>query len=86
MSKPSRPGVDQFWESADRNGSDQDPVERELDERVDALARYRRLIAEAQANGRDEAAEILMRQHDREAETVNRLRSILTRSTGPGRD
>jgi hypothetical protein len=80
MSALRRPGVDQFWESADRDGSSQNPIERELDERVDALVRYRRLIAEAQDSGRDEAVDLLMRQHDREAATVERLRSILARA------
>ena len=73
----SRPGLDQFWEKADRTDSGQHPLERELDERVDALARYRRLIAEAQQNGRDEAVEILMRQHDREEASVARIREAL---------
>ncbi len=78
MNAPTRrPGLDQFWEKADRADSGQHPLERELDERVDALARYRRLIAEAQQNGRDEAVEILMRQHDREAAAVARLREAL---------
>lgn len=77
MHTPRRPGLDQFWEKADRSDSGQHPLERELDERVDALARYRRLIAEAQQNGRDEAVEILERQHDREREAVERLREAL---------
>ncbi len=78
MNMPTRrPGLDQFWEKADRSDSGQHPLERELDERVDALVRYRRLIAEAQQNGRDEAVEILMRQHDREAVSVDRLREAL---------
>lgn len=77
MTAPRRPGLDQFWEKADRNDSGQHPLERELDERIDAVARYRRLIAEAQQNGRDEAAEILMRQHDREEASVQRLRAAL---------
>ena len=80
MNNPHKPGLDMFWEEADRDGSEQHPLPRELDERVDALARYRRLIAEAQDNGRDGAVEILSRQHDREAEVVTRLREAL----GPG--
>lgn len=72
-----KPGVDLFWEQADRTGSGQNPIQRELDERVDALARYRRLISEAEANGREEAAEILLRQYDREEQAVERLRSVL---------
>lgn len=73
MNQPRKPGLDLFWEQADRTGSGQDPLERELDERIDALARYRRLISDAQANGREEAAEILLRQHEREARAVDRL-------------
>lgn len=78
MTAQSRPGLDKFWETADRDSSGQHPLERELDERMDALARYRRLIADAQQNGRDEAAAILMRQHDREQAAVERLRQALS--------
>lgn len=81
MTNTQQPGVDQFWQQADRKGSGQDPLERELDERIDALARYRRLIADADTNGRDEAAAILMRQHDREEESIERLREAI-RSRG----
>jgi uncharacterized membrane protein len=82
MDQKRRPGLDTFWEQADRTASAQHPLERELDERIDALARYRRLISEAQANGQEEAAEILLRQHDREEQAVERLRSALA---GTGR-
>lgn len=82
MDQPMKPGVDTFWQKADRDGSGQDPLERELDERLDALARYRRLITEAEANGRDEAAEILTRQYDREEATVRRLREALSHRNG----
>jgi hypothetical protein len=78
MNHPSRkPGLDSFWEQAHRSGSGQDPLQRELDERIDALARYSRLIDEAEDNGRDEAAEILVRQYDREEQIVERLRQAL---------
>ena len=77
MNVERKPGLDLFWEQADRDGSGQNPLERELDERVDALARYRELIVEAQANGRDEAAELLLRQYDREEQAVRRLRHAL---------
>lgn len=82
MNNPRTPGVDTFWEEADRNGSPQDPLERELDEKVDALTRYRQLIAEAEANGRDGAAEILLKQHDREELAVRRLREALRKRNG----
>lgn len=82
MNNPRKPGLDTFWEQADLDGSAEHPLQREIDERVDALARYRRLITEADDNGRDEAAEILTRQHDREAAVVKRLREALRRSMG----
>jgi hypothetical protein len=80
MKNSRKPGLDTFWEQADSTASAQHPLERELDERVDALARYRDLIADAQANGREEAAEILTRQHDREVQAVERLRAALDRA------
>lgn len=78
MNAQRKPGLDTFWQQADQDSSGQDPLERELDERIDALARYRRLMAEAEANGRDEAAEILARQHDREEAAVQRLRKAIS--------
>lgn len=80
MKNSRKPGLDTFWEQADSAGSAQHPLERELDERIDALVRYRNLISEAQANGREEAAEILLRQHDREEQAVERLRAALARA------
>jgi hypothetical protein len=80
MNDQRKPGLDLFWEQADETGSGQHPLERELDERIDALARYRRLIDEAQANGREDAAEILLRQHDREEQAIQKLREALGRS------
>lgn len=80
----NKPGLDLFWEQADRTDSDQNPIERELDERVDALARYRRLIDDAEANGQEEAVEILIRQHDREQDAVQRLRDALNRNSDDG--
>jgi len=77
MNESRKPGLDLFWEQADRSGSGQDPLERELDERTDALARYRRLISDAQANGREDATEILLGQYDREERAVERLRQAL---------
>lgn len=67
------PGIDSFWEQADVEGSDDHPLERELGDRLDALARYRRLIDEAATAGLDDAVEQLMAQHAREEELVQRL-------------
>jgi hypothetical protein len=82
MTAPRRPGIAQFWQEADRTESGQDPLERELQEKVDAVARYRRLISEAEENGRDEAASHLMEQHDREARMVEQLRARLKARSG----
>ncbi|MFW6201932.1 MAG: hypothetical protein ACOC8B_05100 [Gemmatimonadota bacterium] len=80
------PGVDIFWEQADRDDSAEHPLERELGDRLDAMARYRRMIAEAQASGRERAAELLLQQHGREAEQADRLRDAIRRMNGRGPD
>lgn len=77
MKQSMKPGLDLFWEQADRAGSGQNPLQRELDERIDALVRYQRLIDEAEDNGREEAAEILFNQYDREEQAVERLRQAM---------
>jgi hypothetical protein len=77
MTHSGNPGLDLFWEQADRAGSGQHPLQRELDDRIDALARYRRLIDEAEDNGREEAAEILLDQYDREEQAIERLREAM---------
>lgn len=71
------PGLGAFWEQADFDGSGEHPLERELCEHLDALARYGRLIADAQVTGRDYAIDILLRQHEREEEQVRRIRAAL---------
>ena len=73
------PGLDHFWEQADEEASTQDPLERELAERLDALARYRDQILQADANERESDAELLMRQHEREYQAVQRLWSAIRR-------
>ncbi|HEY8483102.1 MAG TPA: hypothetical protein VIL13_00725 [Longimicrobiales bacterium] len=68
-------GIEFFWEQADVEGSGEDPLERELCDRLDALARYGRLISEAESSGRDRIAELLVRQRDREEALVRRIRA-----------
>lgn len=83
------PGLDAFWEEADRDGSNEHPLERELCDRIDALARYRRMIGEAQLNGWDDAVDRLLEQHEREERIVNRLSEAIERlreRRGPGGD
>jgi chorismate mutase len=68
-----QPGLNSFWEQADIDESGEHPIERELCDHLDALARYRRLIHDAIANSRDDALNILLDQHEREERVVRRL-------------
>ncbi len=80
--RPAVPGLDAFWLEADLQASAQHPIERELGHRLDTLARYAMLIEAALADGRDRAAEILLRQREREEAVVRRLRWALRRTRG----
>lgn len=80
------PGLDSFWEDADRDGSSEHPLERELCDRIDALARYRRMIDDAQVNGWDDAAEWLLLHHEREERIVNRIAEAMERMRDAGTD
>ncbi|MGH7471012.1 MAG: hypothetical protein ACRENP_23940 [Longimicrobiales bacterium] len=75
------PGLDLFWEEADAQASGEHPLERELAFRLDALERYRAMIVEAQADGRDEIVHALSHQHARQAQFVHDLRVALRRQT-----
>ncbi len=84
-----RPGsspssLESFWEQADADGSDEHPLEREIAERVDALSRYRALIEEAQADGRDDVADILIGQQEKQERLVRSLRDALRRMRSAG--
>lgn len=76
------PGLDDFWEDADHDGSGEHPLERELADRLDALARYGRMIDEARLNGWDAATERLIEQHERETRIVERLTEAIERLRG----
>lgn len=78
----NKPGLDNFWEQADEESSTQHPLERELAERLDALARYRDQILQAEANDRPADAEVLLRQHEREYQAVQRLWSAIRHMRG----
>ena len=78
--RPS-PGLADFWIEADRESIPDHPLERELCHRLCAVERYLGMIAEAQALGRDEMAENLIAQHEREARLVRRLQVALRNSS-----
>jgi hypothetical protein len=71
------PGIDIFWEQADADGSCEHPLERELCHRIEALERYRLMILDAEASGRDEMVDALLAQHHRQARLVSDLREAL---------
>lgn len=73
------PGLDAFWEQADADGSDEHPLERELSHRIDAIARYGSMIADAESNGFEEMVRQLGREQDREETLARALRQALRR-------
>src|SRR5690606_16921320 len=78
MQKDVPPGLEAFWASADDEGLDDHPLERELCERLDRLARYRTLLYDAAAaGGADVAVEGRDRACGREVERVRDRRRAL---------
>jgi hypothetical protein len=70
-------GLDTFWESCDREAVGDDPLERELCFRSDALVRYRAQILAAEEIGDDEALAVLSRHYDDTREVIRRLREAI---------
>lgn len=70
-------GLDAFWESCDRDNVGDDPLERELCFRTDALERYRVQIEAAEELGDDEAVALLSRHFDETRRTIQRLREAI---------
>lgn len=80
MQKDTAPGLEAFWELADAEEIDEHPLERELCERLDTLARYQRMLSEAASTERDDVVDALQRAHDREADLVRNLRRALSQT------
>jgi hypothetical protein len=70
-------GLDSFWESCDHEAVGDDPLERELCFRSDALVRYRAQIMAAEEIGDDDALAILSRHYDDTREVIRRLREAI---------
>ncbi len=79
QNRGNAPALESFWQQADAEASAEHPLEREIAELVDALTRYSELIDAAQAEGRDDLAEILLEQQARQEEVVHSLWSALRR-------
>ena len=73
------PGLESFWETCDDDAVGEHPLVRELCFRLDAIQRYRTLIADAEANGQDDALEILSRHFEQQHRIVKRIREELAR-------
>jgi hypothetical protein len=73
------PGLESFWETCDRDAISEHPLMRELCYRLDAIQRYRDLIADAEYMGDDDAVAALSRQFEDQHRVVRRLREELGR-------
>ncbi len=80
--QPANSGIEEFWEYADDTDSDENPLERELADQIDALARYRRMIQECEEAGRDDQVRVLLKQHERVQRTVDELRQAMSGRSG----
>jgi hypothetical protein len=83
MQHDAPPGLESFWQMADDEANDEHPLERELCNRLDALARYQAMIADAEGTEREAAVDVLVRAQEREAAAVQELRDALRRSRAP---
>jgi hypothetical protein len=80
QTQAATPGLESFWETCDQDGVGDHPLMRELCYRLDAMQRYRTMIADAEANGQDEALELLSRNYDQQQTIVQRIRDELART------
>jgi hypothetical protein len=69
--------LDTFWETCDRDGIADNPLERELTFRLDSLERYRVQIEVAEEMGDDEAVDVLSRYYDSTTILIKRLRDAI---------
>ena len=78
-------GIDAFWETCDRDGIADNPLERELTFRLDSLERYRVQIEVAEEIGDDEAVDVLSRYYDATTILIKRLREAINHQGLKGR-
>ena len=70
-------GLDAFWETCDRDNVGDDPLERELCFRTDALTLYRAQIEAAEEMGDDEAVALLSRHYEEPRRTIQKLHEAI---------
>ena len=70
-------GLDSFWETCDHEALSDNPLERELCFRSDALRRYSQQIEAAEELGDDEAVAVLSRHFEDTLQVMRLLRDAL---------
>ena len=74
------PGLESFWETCDKDADGEHPLMRELCYRLDAIQRYRGMIADAEYMGDDEVVAVLSKQFDEQHAHVRKLREEIART------
>jgi hypothetical protein len=80
------PGLDLFWEEADLMDAGEHPLRRELMHRLDVVARYELLLADAQSRGHEGQISALTKQYRRQLRVIEALQDALRRYDAPGRE
>ena len=78
---PTTFGLDTFWETCDREGADDNPLQRELCFRSDALRRYSAQIQAAEELGDDEAVALLSRHYEDTRRVIRQLRDAILKQS-----
>jgi hypothetical protein len=73
------PALDLFWEEADLVDAAEHPLRRELAHRLDVLARYEQMLADAQSHGHAGQISALTKQHRRQLHLIELLQDALQR-------
>src|SRR5688572_25239532 len=74
-------GLDTFWETCDHESLNDNPLERELCFRSDALRRYSQQIEAAEELGDDEAVAVLSSHYEDTRLVISRLRDALLKQS-----
>jgi len=79
------PALDLFWEEADLDDAAEHPLRRELAYRLDVLARYEQMLADAESHGHAGLISTLTKQHRRQLSLIERLEDALQRQDARAR-
>ena len=73
------PALDLFWEEADLDEAAEHPLRRELAHRLDVLARYEQMLADAHSRGHNGLIATITRQHREQLQLIEQLEHALQR-------